>query len=120
MEDMINKVKSLKNQYIEAGKKIAGYESSLKMLKQQEVELLKKCKEINVDPNHIDDRILQLTNTFNKLISTIEETLNPNTEVNDSDLNDLIEDIELDEESEEEPESDSDDDFVMPDDEEAI
>lgn len=125
MYDNGEKIKDLKNKYIEAGKKIARYEAALEEKEKQEAEILRKIYEAGTTEDELDDRIAELSKMYEMTVQQIEASLDPSNPVmNDtieddlSIIDDVVEEIQSDE-----TEVDDDFDFsdaIFDDDEEAF
>jgi len=78
-----DKIVQLRNKYIEIGKQIAGYESSLNSLNEQRTEILEKCNTLGIKPEDIKKKITEYQKEFDTLINLIENKLNGKDEVDD-------------------------------------
>lgn len=70
------KLKALKDQYIELGKKQAGLESTLTALQKRKDDIIARCRNLGVDPKFLSSVIANKEKEFNRLVADIDNKLN--------------------------------------------
>lgn len=73
--DKAKQLKDLRDRYIDLGKKIAGYESSLQSLNKRREELVQKCTELGITPEELPMKLAEAEANYDKMIANIEAIL---------------------------------------------